>query len=151
MIRCTRCLALLLLLVSSYAMADSPVRFTTVDVFVDSAEPLAAWQLEFAASAGVMQVVGVENGDSKAFHGSPYYDREAVEQGRADRIVVADYSLEDESELPRGRTRVTTLHLMLSGDRMAPQFDTRLIVATSYQGTRINAEINIEISDGSEQ
>ena len=140
----------LLLLAASSAFADSPVRFTAVDVYIDAAEPMAAWQLEFSAVSGTMQVVGVENGESKAFDGAPYYDREAVENGRADRIVVADYTLLDQDELPSGRVRVTTLHLMLSGDE-APEFNTRLIVASSCQGKRIDAEISFEISGGSDQ
>ena len=141
---------LVLLLSASQVVADAPVRFASVAVFIDSAEPLAAWQLEFSAKAGGMQVVGVENGDSAAFEDAPYYDREAVDQGRADRIVVADYSLLTDSELPRGRTRVTTLHVMLTGNE-SPAFDTQLIVASSSQGNRIDAEISIEVSDGSEQ
>jgi len=150
MTRSFRWVVLFFMFSTSQTVADSPLRFANVDVFIDSVEPLAAWQLEFSASAGVMQVVGVESGDSKAFDGAPYYDREAVAQGRADHIVVADFSLEDESELPSGRILVTTLHLMLSGDDV-PGFDTRLIVATSYQGKRLDAEISIEISDGREQ
>lgn len=143
-------IVILLLLAASSVFADSPVRFTAVDLYIDAAEPMAAWQLEFSAVTGAMQVVGVESGDSEAFDGAPYYDREAVENGRADRIVVADYSLVDQDELPSGRVRVTTLHLMLSGDE-APEFDARLIVASSYQGKRINAEISIEVSDGSKK
>jgi len=143
-------LFLILLLAASHAFADAPVRFASVAVFIDSTEPLAAWQLDFSASGGGMQVVGVENGDSIAFHGVPYYDREAVDQGRADRIVVADYSLAEPSELPHGRVRVTTLHVMLSGEE-TPQFDTRLVVASSPDGNRIDAEISIEVSEGSEQ
>ena len=150
MIRYMQVLITVLLLAASQVIAGPAVRFTSVDVYIDSNEPLAAWQFEFSASGGAMQVVGVENGDSKAFHEAPYYDREAVEQGRADRIVVADYSLEDERELPQGRTRVTTLHLMLSGSE-APEFATRLVVASSYQGIRIDAEISIDVSDGREQ
>jgi len=91
--------------------------------------------------------VGVENGDSTVFGEAPYYDREAVEQGRADRIIVADYSLEAEDALPTGRVRVTTLHLMWSTDE-SPAFDPRLVVATSREGTRIKARISIEVSDG---
>ena len=140
----------LLLLAASSAMADSPVRFTSVDVYIDATEPMAAWQLEFSATTGAMQIVGVENGESNAFDDAPYYDREAVENGRADHIVVADYPLVDQDELPSGRVRVTTLHLMLSGDA-APEFNTRLIVASSYQGKRIDAEISFEISGGSDQ
>jgi len=145
-----RIITVLLLIAASSAMADSPVRFTAVDVYIDAAEPMAAWQLEFSAIAGGMQVVGVENGESKAFDDAPYYAREAVENGRADRIVVADYSLVEQNELPSGRVRVTTLHLMLSGDE-APEFNTRLIVASSYQGKRITAEISFAVSGGSDQ
>lgn len=148
--RYQRIIVALLLLVAWPVMADLPIRFTAVDVYIDAAVPMAAWQLEFSATTGVMQVVGVENGDSKAFDGAPYYDRDAVESGRADRIVVADYSLENEDELPSGRVRVATLHLMVSGDE-APEFNTRLIVATSHKGTSIDAGISIEISEGSEQ
>lgn len=148
--RCLRIIAALILLAAMPAMADAPVRFASVDVYIDVAEPMAAWQLEFAATTGGMQVVGVENGDSKAFDRAPYYDRDAVETGRADRIVVADYSLENKNELPSGRVRVTTLHLMLSGTK-TPEFDARLIVATSHLGTSIDAEISIEISEGSKQ
>jgi len=143
-------IALVMLFAASPALADEPIRFASVDVYIDAAEPMAAWQLEFFAVSGRMQVVGVENGDSTAFDGAPYYDRDAVENGRADRIVVADYSLDDESALPRGRVRVTTLHLVLSGDE-APKFNTRLIVASTYQGKRINAGISFEIAEGSKQ
>ena len=150
MIGRVRVIAALLLLATSSAYADAPIRFTSVDVYINAAEPMAAWQLEFSATSGAMKVVGVENGESNAFDGAPYYDRETVENGRADRIVVADYSLVDEDELPSGRVRVTTLHLMLTGEE-ATEFDTRLIVATNQNGTRINAEISFEVSDGSTQ
>ena len=150
MTRRLRYLLPILLLAASQVFFYVPVRFASVAVFIDSAEPLAAWQLELSASGGIMQVVGVENGESAAYHAVPYYDREAVEQGRADRIVVADYSLEDANKLPSGRVRVTTLHVMLTGGEM-PEFDTRLVVASSYQGNRIDAEVSIEVSDGSGQ
>lgn len=140
----------LCLFATSAATAASQVTFASVDVFIDSPEPMAAWQFEFAAITGAVQVVGVENGDSRAFGEAPYYDREAVEQGRADRIIVADYSLETEAALPKGRIRVTTLHLMWVADE-APKFDPRLVVVTSHGGKRINARISIEVSDGSEQ
>lgn len=148
--RAAVCFALLTLLVSMPALTDSNVRFVSVDVYVDSAQPLAAWQFEFSARNGGMQVVGVENGDSEAYGDAPYYDREAVHQGRADRIVVADFSLHDKGALPTGRVRVTTLHLMLRGDAVA-EFDTRLVIATSQQGNPIGAEISIEISAGREK
>lgn len=137
------------LLISS-AYADSTVSFSSVDIYLDSADPVAAWQLEFAATSGVMKVVGVENGESDVFGDAPYYDREAVDQGRADRIIVADYSLAVESALPRGRFRVATLHLMLS-ENDTPEFGTRLIVTATHDGSRTDATISLEFSAGSEK
>ena len=145
-----RFVAALMLLAALPALADSPIGFVTVDVYIDVGEPMAAWQLELAARTAGVRVVGVENGDSDAFDGAPYYDREAVEDGRSDRIVVADYSLADENELPKGRVRVTTLHVMVSGTE-APEFDTRLIVATSRRGASLDAEISAEVFEGSKQ
>ena len=142
--------ATFLLFATSLAIAEVPIRFTSVDVFIDSPEPMAAWQIEFAATSGAVQVVGVENGESDVFGDAPYYDREAVLQGRSDRIIVADYSLENEDVLPEGRVRVTTLHLKVSGDDV-PDFDTQLVVAASFHGNRIDAEISFDISDGSEK
>ncbi len=127
---------------------DEGIRFRAVDVFITSTEPLAAWQFELRDPLGRMQVVGVEQGDSAAFDRAPYYDRDAVELGRADRIVVADYSLAEESRLPRGRTRVATVHLMLRGE---PDLDLRLITATDGNGRVIDATISLEPTTGSEQ
>ncbi|NOR35267.1 MAG: hypothetical protein GQ577_00835, partial [Woeseiaceae bacterium] len=87
-------LVLLSLGTFGYSYADEPnIRFTAVDVYLDSAEPVAAWQFELGDRVGVMKVVGVEQGDSPAYAHAPYYDREAVRLGEADRIIVADYSL----------------------------------------------------------
>jgi len=65
------------------------VRFAALDVHLESTEPVAAWQFELSEAGGRMRVVGVENGDSPAFAKAPYYDRKAVSDGRADRIIVA--------------------------------------------------------------
>ncbi len=141
----------ILLLTAAWAvpsMADE--QFVSIDVFIDSEQALAAWQFEFTAGATLMQVVGVENGQSGAFSTAPYYDREATNLGRVDRIVVADYSLADGAVLPSGRIRVTTLHLMLSADAVA-DFQSRLIVAAGYDGNEIEADISIEFSAGSEK
>jgi hypothetical protein len=126
------------------------VRFAAVDVYIDSSEPLAAWQFELEESSGSMKVVGIENGDSSAFAGTPHYDRDAVAQDRAERIVVADYSLAARDELPRGQTRVATVHVRLTGGRM-PDFRLQLIAAGDVEGRSIPAEIGFEFQDGSNQ
>ena len=121
-------------LVAGAAGGDSASRFVPLDIYLDSPSPVAAWQFELEDRNAAMKVVGVENGDSDAFQRAPYYDREAVERDQADRIVVADYSLADESELPSGRVRVATVHLMLDG---AADFQLELVTANTADGRRI--------------
>ena len=137
------------ILLSPFAPAQD-VRFAAVDIYLDSAEPFAAWQFELSDRHGTMKVVGVEQGESTAFERVPYYDREAVRLGEADRIVVADYSLADSNELPSGRARIATIHLMLSGDDDA-DFNLQLVTATTYDGEAMDARISLDVRTGSEQ
>ncbi len=119
------------------------VRFETIDIYLDSAEPVAAWQFEFDEQNGLMAVVGVENGSSNAFSEAPYFDRDAVQLGRADRIIVADYSLEPKESLPVGRIRLATIHVRLSGDDL-PEFQLSLVAAASADGKSVNASISMD-------
>jgi len=144
-------LVLLSFSISGQSHADEhDLHFTAVDVYLDSAEPVAAWQFELGDRAGVMKVVGVEQGDSPAYARAPYYDREAVRLGKADRIIVADYSLADVAELPSGRVRLATVHLMLNSDDDA-DLDLLLVTATTYDGVVTNARISLDVRTGSEQ
>lgn len=138
-------LVMLIVTMSAFAqqIGVSTARFASVDVYIDSPEPMAAWQFELADTAGTMTVVGVENGESAAFDDAPYYDIDAVEHGAADRIVVADYSLNPASALPNGRTRVATLHLRLAGGEQ-PDYDLRLIAAGNAEGRPIHASISLD-------
>ncbi len=141
---------ILLCVLAAAAQAQDAVRFASVDIYLDSAAPIAAWQFELQDHARAMRVVGVENGDSPAFERAPYYDRDAVSRGAADRIVVADYSLADADRLPVGRTRIATIHFTYPADR-EPDFDLALITAAGYDGTVIDAAISLASSTGSEQ
>ena len=123
------------------------VRFAAIDVYLETEEPLAAWQFELDERAGAMAVVGIENGDSAAFAGTPYYDRAAVDSGLADRIIVADYSLGESDVLPSGRTRVATVHVRLDANAN-PDFDLRLIAAGNAEGRPIAAEARYELQNG---
>jgi hypothetical protein len=129
------------------AQQDLRARFAVVDVYVDSAEPLAAWQFELRERHGAMQVVGVENGDSASFKDAPYYDRSAVAGGRADRIIVASFSLGPQGELPRGRARVATVHVRLTGSS-APDYDLQLVAAGAADGHPIDATISFDTRTG---
>jgi len=143
-------LLFVLLLAISTAAADDGVRFATLDVYLQSAAPLAAWQFELDERGGSMQVVGVEQGNSAAYPRPPYYDREAVRQGLADRIVVADFSLAGRDRLPTGRVRLATIHLMLDR-RVEPQFVLALVAAADPDGRPLEATLSFELRAGSDR
>jgi len=130
------------------AQQSTPGGFAVVDVYVESAEPLAAWQFELAERRGRMQVVGIEAGGSTGFVEPPYYDRGAVGRGTADRIIVADFSLQDARELPAGRTRVARVHVRLDGATAAPDYELRLVAAGAADGRPIDAAISLETDAG---
>lgn len=134
----------------SAARFAADVRFATIDVYVDSPEPLAAWQFELREATGAMAVVGVENGESAAFAGTPHYDLAAVAQGRAERIVVADYSLGESDTLPTGRTRIATVHVRLTGAQ-TPEFELQLVAAGNAAGQAIDAAAVLELQEGRAQ
>ena len=123
---------------------DKNIRFSTLDIYLETAEPLAAWQFELSELTGQMLVVGVENGESTAFEGAPYYDLEAVKNGTADRIIVADFTLSPASALSTGKIRIATVHIQLSGSAV-PDYALRLVAAGDAEGNAIQAMINFEI------
>lgn len=117
--------------------------FATIDIYLESTEPLAAWQFELSEPAGRMRVVGVENGETAAFGEAPYYDLSAVSAGAADRIIVADYSLRPAPELPTGRNRLATIHIRLEGSG-DPDFVLSLMAAGGADGEPIQASIDFD-------
>ena len=123
------------------------VRFAALDVHLESAEPVAAWQFELSEAGGRMRVVGVENGDSPAFGKAPYYDRKAVNDGRADRIIVADFTLRPRAELPTGKVRIATVHVRLTGDAR-PDYVLRLVTAGNATGKSVPASIYLNARSG---
>lgn len=115
------------------------MRFTTVDIYVDAGTtPLAAWQVEFAAEAGDVTVVGIEGGAHTAFRKAPYYDPKALKGGR---VIVAAFSTK--ADLPVGRTRVARLHLQVSGAKK-PQYVAKLQAASNRDGQRIDARVTLK-------
>jgi hypothetical protein len=139
-------LALALVLAAGVLVAQQAPeasRFATVDVYIDSTEPLAAWQFELAERRGSMQVVGIEGGDSAVFDDPPYYDKATVARGAADRVIVADYTLSARATLPVGRTRVATVHVRLAGSA-EPDYDLRLIAAGAADGQPLDANISFD-------
>lgn len=138
---------LITVLLTAAPLSAQQIRFATVDVYLDTSAPLAAWQFELTEANGLMTVVGVENGQSRAFGGAPYYDLDAVSSGGADRIIVADFSLAGADTLPRGTTRIATVHVELTGS-VEPDYRVRLITAGDSAGRTIEAAISLQAQNG---
>ena len=148
-------IAVVMALLAVVALAQAPVdveappaeqpaaasRFGYVDLFVDAADqPLAAYQLEFEATAGDVKIVGVEGGQHAAFKQAPYYDPEAMQR---ERVILAAFSTADAAELPVGKTRVATIHLQTSGD-IEPQYAIKLVTSATAEGAETPATLSIE-------
>lgn len=117
--------------------------FTTVDLFVVSDTPVAAWQVELTERRGTMQIVGIERGDDSSFRDPPFYDRVALERGATDRIVLASFTLNAADQLQRGRVRIARLHVRSIGAAQ-PDYEARLVAAGTADGRPIDAQLNLE-------
>jgi len=119
------------------AREEGPSRFSAVDIYVDSKNaPLAAYQIEFSATNGVAKIVGIEGGESTAFHEPPFYDAKAIQH---ERVIIAGFNTAAADKLPSGKTRIATIHLQIVGEQ-APQFELKLQVAANTEGNRISAD-----------
>jgi hypothetical protein len=122
------------------AIADAagPVRFAAVQVYIDAGQtPLAAYQFEVTTRTGNVALVGIEGGDHPAFKSAPYYDTRALLQNK---VIVAAFSTA--ADLPRGRTRVATLMVQITGDA-EPAYDAKLVTAASADGKPIAATVTL--------
>lgn len=116
--------------------AQGPVRFAAVHVSIDSGDtPLAAYQFELVAKTGRVALVGLEGGDAAAFKAAPYYDPKAL---LANKVVVAAFSTA--VDLPRGKTRVATLMVQITGDA-DPTYAATLQAAAGGDGQSVSAQV----------
>jgi hypothetical protein len=123
------------------ASEQGRVRFCAVDIYVDSGStPLAAYQLEFAATNGVAKIVGVEGGDHPTFRQPPFYDPKAMQR---DRVIIAAFSTAAPDQLPAGKTRVATIHLQ-TYQGVTPGFELKLDTAADSQGNKISVQTSFE-------
>ncbi len=136
-------LALTLLALLTSASLATAQRYRPVEVYLDSGTvPLAAYQLELIAT-GDAQIVGVEGGDAPAFAEPPAYDPAALAGGR---IILAAFSLRDAAELPRGRTRIATVHIREPG--APPRFTVRLHAASGPDGVPLTPTTSLVLEQG---
>ena len=120
-----------------YRTVPPKVRFVSLPVYIDSGDSaLAAYQFELKTIKGQVEIVGFENGEHPAFDEPPYYDTAALMK---DRIIVAAFNTS--SNLPSGRTRVTSIQLQVIGD-VEPQYELELMVVADADGNEIPAEIS---------
>ena len=112
-----------------------------MDIYVDSGStPLAAYQLEFAATNGVAKIVGIEGGEPAAFRQPPFYDPKAIQH---ERVIIASFSTAPANELPSGKTRVATIHYQTT-ETQPPRFELKLQTAGDARGHRISAQPSFE-------
>jgi hypothetical protein len=132
--------ALALLLLSVFtSFAQAPIRFATVDVFVNSGtKSLAAYQLEFKAAGGNVKIAGIEGGEHAAFKEPAFYDPKAMQQ---ERVILAAFSTS--KNLPKGRTRVATIHVQVTGEAK-PDWAVKLVTAADAGGKRIAATVEVK-------
>jgi hypothetical protein len=123
------------------ATNDSIVLFRAVDIYVDSKDkPLAAYQIEFSATNGNARIVGIEGGEHPAFSEPPFYDPKAMQH---ERVIIAAFSTNIVSILPKGKTRIATIHIQTSS-AVEPEFELKLQVAANSKGNKIAAEASAE-------
>jgi len=137
------CLSIVIALASAahgqrYETIDPNVRFTWLDVVVDSADAaLAAFQVEVVVKKGDVKLVGIAPGEHPAFKRPAYYDPAALAKKR---IILANFSTS--KNLPSGKTRVARINVRLAGD-VAPEVAAKLIVAATTDGNEIKASASV--------
>ncbi len=123
------------------AAEEGRARFCAVDIYVDSGStPLAAYQVEFAATNGTARIVGIEGGEHPAFREPPFYDPKAMQH---ERVIIAAFSTASTDKLPPGKTRIATIHFQTATARQ-PEFELKLQTAGDSQGNRIPANASFE-------
>lgn len=121
-------------------MPVGQIRFAYVEVYIDSHDqPLAAYQFELAAMVGDVKIVGIEGNRDLPFRDPPYHDPAAMQQ---DRVIIAAFSTADAERLPTGRTRLATVHVMITGD-IEPEYAVELVVASTVDAREIPAKISL--------
>jgi hypothetical protein len=129
------------LLAQQPAIEEGRSRFGAVDIYVDSGStPLAAYQLEFAATNGVARIVGIEGGAHAAFRQPPFYDPKAIQH---ERVIIASFNTAAAADLPTGKTRVATIHYQTK-DTQPPRFALKLQTAGDAQGNKISGQVSFE-------
>ena len=123
------------------AQQAATVRFNALEVFVDSGtKPLAAYQLTFIATSGEVKIVSIEGGEHPAFKEPPNYDPKAIQHERA---ILAAFNTISADNLPKGRTRVATVHVQITG-ATAPVYAVKLDAAADAEGAPVAGQTSVQ-------
>ena len=123
------------------AADDLPLRFLAVDVMIETKDqPLAVYQLEFAATKGDVKIAGIEGSAHEAFREPPHFDPQAMQQNR---VIIAAFNTAGADKLPRGSIRIATIHLQVTG-HVEPVFEVKPSVIATVDGQRIEAAVTVE-------
>ena len=118
-------------------------RFAYLDVYVDATTPLAAYQIEVSPEKGRFVITGVEGGEHELFAQPPYYDRNVIDRGKSDHVIIGAFTTAEAKKLPRGKTRVARLHLFIE-DGAAVTYAAKIQTAGTYAGKPIKAKVIVE-------
>jgi hypothetical protein len=141
-----RALLFLFCVVVAPVFAEQPIgeergSFRAVDIYVDSKQvPLAAYQLKFSVTNANAKIVGIEGGEHPAFREPPLYDPTAVQH---ERVIIASFNTAPKDELPKGKTRVATIHLQTTGDDSL-KCVLKVQAAANPEGTKIAVQATWE-------
>ena len=134
---CLAFLAVEILLAGPADETSAIVRFRAVDIYIDLKQnTLGAYQLEWASKNPGARIVGIEGGESLAFRQPPYYDPKAIQH---QRVILAAFSTAKAEKLPKGKTRVATIHLQMTGERAIEPVIKNARAATP-EGTTLTGE-----------
>jgi hypothetical protein len=138
-------LVIVISLFSLSIFAQESLRFCAVDIYLDSkGKPLAAYQLEFSVTNGNAKIVGIEGGEHPAFEEPPFYDPKAMQH---EKVILAAFSTEAAEKLPKGKTRVATIHLQTNGaGEMGIQL--KLQTAGDDNGNKITPDASADERNG---
>ena len=85
-------------------------------------------------------MVGLEGGEHPAFKDAPFYDPKAIQH---ERVIIAAFNTTSGDKLPKGKTRVATIHLQITKERN-PEYTVNLEIAATLEGRKIVAETMYE-------
>ncbi len=103
-------------------------------------QPLAVYQLEFAAVKGDVKIAGIEGSSHEAFRDPPHFDPQAMQRNR---VIIAAFNTAPADRLPRGSVRIATIHLQITGE-VEPVFEVNPSVIATVDGRRIEAVVTVE-------